>query len=66
MKKQYIQPSMKRFQLEVQEYMKSGMVGSEQTSNPEDWNSNDGLFDTGEETTTKTSATDIWGTEEEG
>ena len=46
MKKTYEIPQTKSLKPLSNELMGSGLVGSEQTSNPEDWNANEGFLDT--------------------
>ena len=46
MKKAYVLPQTKSLKPLSNELMGSGLVGSEQTSNPEDWNANEGFLDT--------------------
>lgn len=48
MKKTYVLPQTKSLKPLSNELMGSGLVGSEQTSNPEDWNANEGFLDTEE------------------
>ena len=48
MKKTYVLPQPKSLKPLSNELMGSGLVGSEQTSNPEDWNANEGFLDTEE------------------